>query len=315
MPVSGGWTLTRASSYSTYVAVAARGVAQRGVIHSVFPAAANIIFPGGFVLSLNAITSPRMPNGLQLSTPPGTFPFPVLRAGMPVLFGAQRLLIEAVDCSIDLSCCSDWDPHIERPAQLDMEIVAKNRDWLLAWCVRAPQALLPVPQTGSPPGVPLHFCAMHEEKCSGYLSPRQGSPGGCQVHNVRSMAQYLCGRGVGLTPTGDDILAGWMAVNWLLYGPLTWFLEACQQIVAVAKQQTHLLSQCWLSYAATGDVATPIKALLDALTKEDDAQLAASMEAVLSMGATSGRDLIQGIMLGLVGHAIHNENLIHRHSA
>ena len=128
------------------------------------------------------------------------------------------------------------------------------------------------------------------------------------------MAQYLCGRGVGLTPTGDDILAGWMAVNWLLYGPLTWFLEACQQIVAVAKQQTHLLSQCWLSYAATGDVATPIKALLDALTKEDDAQLAASMEAVLSMGATSGRDLIQGIVLGLVGQAIHNENLIHQHS-
>ncbi len=281
MPVSGGWTLTRASSYSTYVAVVARGVAQRGVIHSVFPAAANIIFPGGFVLSLNAITSPRMPNGLQLSTPPGTFPFPVLRAGMPVLFGAQRLLIEAVDCSFDLSCCSEWDPHIERPDQLDMKVVAKNKEWLLK-----------------------HVPALD-------LQLTWDQP----VHNVRSMAQYLCGRGVGLTPTGDDILAGWMAVNWLLYGPLTCFLEACQQIVAVAKQQTHLLSQCWLSYAATGDVATPIKALLDALTKEDDAQLAASMEAVLSMGATSGRDLIQGIMLGLVGHAIHNENLIHRHSA
>ena len=268
MPVSGGWTLTRASSYSTYAAVVARGVAQRGVIHSVFPAAANIIFPGGFVLSLNAITSPRMPNGLQLSTPPGTFPFPVLRAGMPVLFGAQRLLIEAVDCSLDLSCCSEWDPHIERPDQLDMKVVAKNKEWLLKHV-----PALDLQLTGDQP-----------------------------VHNVRSMAQYLCGRGVGLTPTGDDILAGWMAVNWLLYGPLTWFLEACQQIVAVAKQQTHLLSQCWLSYAATGDVATPIKALLDALTKEDDAQLAASMEAVLSMGATSGRDLIQGIELGLEGY-------------
>ena len=280
MPVSGGWTLTRASSYSTYVAVVARGVAQRGVIHSVFPAAANIIFPGDFILSLNAITSPRMPNGLQLSTPPGTFPFPVLRAGMPVLFGAQRLLIEAVDCSFDLSCCSEWDPHIERPDQLDMKVVAKNKEWLLK-----------------------HVPALD-------LQLTWDQP----VHNVRSMAQYLCGRGVGLTPTGDDILAGWMAVNWLLYGPLTCFLEACQQIVAVAKQQTHLLSQCWLSYAATGDVATPVKALLDALTKEDDAQLAASMEAVLSMGATSGRDLIQGIVLGLVGQAIHTENPIHRHS-
>ena len=144
MYVVDGWALTRASSYSACVVAAARGPAQRGLIHSVFPAAANITFPGDFVLSLNAVTSPCMPNGLQLSALPGTFPFSVLRAGMPVLFGAQRLLIEAVDCSIDLSTCTQWDPHIERPAQLDMEIVAKNRDWLLAW--------LPVPQTGSPPG-------------------------------------------------------------------------------------------------------------------------------------------------------------------
>src|SRR5438874_2925707 len=267
MPVSGGWTLTRASSYSTYAAVVARGVAQRGVIHSVFPAAANIIFPGNFVLSLNAISSPRMPNGLQLSTPPGTFPFPVLRAGMPVLFGAQRLLIEAVDCSFDLSCCSEWDPHIERPDQLDMKVVAKNKEWLLKHV-----PALDLQLTGDQP-----------------------------VHNVRSMAQYLCGRGVGLTPTGDDILAGWMAVNWLLYGPSACLLEACQQIVTVAKQQTHLLSQCWLGYAAAGNVAMPIKALLDALTKEDDIQLAAAMQAVLSMGATSGHDLMQGILSGLAG--------------
>src|SRR5438132_7846886 len=128
------------------------------------------------------------------------------------------------------------------------------------------------------------------------------SPGGCQVHNVRSMAQYLCGRGVGLTPTGDDILAGWMAVNWLLYGPSACLLEACQQFVTVAKQQTHLLSQCWLGYAAAGNVAMPIKALLDALTKKDDTRLAASTQAVLSMGATSGRDLIHGIVLGLAGY-------------
>ncbi len=284
--------MTTASSYSTYVAAVARGVPQRGAIHSVFPAAANITFPGDFVLSLNAVTAPRMPNGLQLSTPAGTFPFPVLRAGMPVLFGAQRLLIEAADCSLDLSCCSEWDPHIERPGQLDMEIVEKNWEWLLkhvAW--------LPVPQTGSPQGVPLHFCSMHEEKCG-------GTPCGCQVDcaNVRSMAHYLCGRGVGLTPAGDDVLAGWMAVNWLLYGPLPCFLEAGQQIMSVAKQQTHLLSQCWLGYAAAGNVAMPIKALLDALTKKDDTRLAASTQAVLSMGATSGRDLIHGIVLGLAGY-------------
>src|SRR3989440_1705908 len=161
-----------------------------------------------------------------------------------------------------------------------MKIVARNKEWLLKHISRHP---LGVP--GDPPGTP-----------KGCLVDRQA-----HFADVRSMAQYLCGRGVGLTPAGDDVLAGWMAVNWLLYGPLPCFLEACQQIVTVAKQQTHLLSQCWLGYAAAGNVAMPIKALLDALTKEDDIQLAAALQAVLSMGATSGHDLMQGILSGLAG--------------
>src|SRR5438552_7816335 len=175
MHVGDGWTLTRASSYSACIVTAARGQPQRGVMHSVFPAAANVTFPDCFVLSLNAVTSPCMPNGLQLSALPGTFPFPVLRAGMPVLFGAQRLLIEAVDCSLDLSSCTQWNPHIERPAQLDMEIVERNRASLLEH----------VPRTE------------FQETCSNSDAAYCGS--------VRCMAQFLCGRGVGLTPTGDDI--------------------------------------------------------------------------------------------------------------
>lgn len=249
----------RAFAYSTCIEAAVRGEVQRGMVHSAFTVAANVAFSDGFVLSLNAITSPRMPNGLQLSAFPGTFPFPALRAGIPVLFGAQRLLIEAIDCSLDLSYCSQWNPLIEKPDLLDMGIVERNRMWLQR-------------RVG---GSPAHFAG------------------------VRSMANSLCGRGSGLTPAGDDMLAGWMAVNWLLYGPAPRLLEACQEIISVARQKTHLLSQCWLGYAAAGNVALPIQALLDALTKEDESQLAVAAQEVLSMGATSGHDVIQGILLGL----------------
>ncbi|MFL5693183.1 MAG: hypothetical protein ACJ795_15400, partial [Ktedonobacteraceae bacterium] len=96
------------------------------MIHSVFRAAANILFAQDFVLSLNAATSPRMPNGLQLSPAAEGWPFSVLRVGMPVLFGAQRLHIEAIHFSLDLTNCSPWDPHIERPPELNMRIVVNN---------------------------------------------------------------------------------------------------------------------------------------------------------------------------------------------
>ena len=287
------------------------GAPQRGIIHSAFDAAANIVFPGDFILSLNAASSspawadksalgtinrplgdsevghdlsrpapqrstyqfprpiPRMPNGLQLTAAAGTFPFIALRAGMPVLFGAQRLHIEAIGCSLDLSLCSQWDPHIERPAVLDKKIVRKNRERLGGY-------LSPPPQIWqSPPKGLIYFPYIH------------------------TLAQFLCGRGVGLTPTGDDMLVGWMAAGWLLYGPMPGFLNACQQIVEVAKRQTHLLSQCWLGYAAEGNVAQPICALLDALTCDNESQLSVAAEGVLAMGATSGHDVIQGMLLML----------------
>ena len=87
-----------------------------------------------------------------------------------------------------------------------------------------------------------------------------------------------------------------MAINWLLFGPAPHLLEAYQQIMLVARRQTHLLSQCWLGYAAEGNVALPIRTLLYALTRDNQLELAHAAQEVLSLGATSGYDLIQGIL-------------------
>jgi hypothetical protein len=270
------------------------GMPQRGTVHSVFNAAANIVFPGNFVLSLNALATSRMPNGLQLSSPPGSFPFSALRAGMPVIFGAQRLHIEAIDCSLDLSQSPQWNPHIQRSDQLDMTILQKNYTRIKTMAEE-------------------WDCALRGE---GHSDSRGGGCGGRGFHNptpaptgygplsteqedtdIHTLARYLCGRGIGLTPSGDDILAGWMAAGWLLYGPEPDFLTACQQIVEIARQQTHILSSCWLAHAAEGNVAEPVAELLHAMTRTEDSQLESAMKAVLAMGATSGYDLIQGILL------------------
>jgi hypothetical protein len=102
------------------------------------------------------------------------------------------------------------------------------------------------------------------------------------------------------------MLAGWMAVGWLLYGAEPPFLAACAQIMEVARAQTHLLSRCWLGYAAEGNVALPVVRLLETLAQEPDggdtennAQLELAAQAVLTLGATSGYDLISGMLLGL----------------
>ncbi len=333
----------RAASYSSCLVPIVTGAPQRGVVHSAFASAANLLFPNDVIISLNADVDemmkcnkkgwicellcvgadlsrpgvgrgnpivvharpphstqgvinrplriypnqfvkthqcdptffPGMPNGIQVES----FPFAALRPGMPVLLGAERLVIDAINCSLDLSCCAQWEALIERPADLDVDMVQKNAAWLA-------RELDPIPT-----------------QRSGRISPGVFSRGGnsqfpLTLASMQVMVRFLCGRGPGLTPSGDDMLLGWMAVNWLLYGSHPPVISACQEIVAVARQQTHLLSVCWLDYAARGYVALPIKKLLSAMLRDDERELAAAAHIVASMGATSGCDVLHGIVLG-----------------
>jgi len=270
----------QATSYSLCLAPALVDAPRRGMVHSAFAAAANLVFPHDFVVSLNAdaqksgvltraLPFPGMPNGIQVKA----FPFGALRPGMPVLLGAGRLVIDAVGCSLDLSGCSQWNPHIIHRGMGRLHIIRENAAWLARRY--------------------LETTDDHDDIISALSRMPTAFP------TAANMARALCGRGTGLTPSGDDMLAGWMAINWLLYGPRSEVIAVCQEILAVARRQTHLLSQCWLGYAARGCAALPICALLEAMAGNDERQLAAAARIVLSMGATSGRDLVRGIVLGI----------------
>lgn len=277
----------RATAYSMCLAGVVMDAPRRGVVHSAFATAANLVFPDDVVVSLNAnmqpsdmfprfLPFPAMPNGIQLDG----FPFAALRPGMPVLSGAGRLVIDAIGCSLDLSGCSQWDACIVRSANLDMDAVRRN-------AARLAQEYLSGTDNWGLDVTGMNSISLRDTAMS-----------------VAEMARALCGRGRGLTPTGDDMLAGWMAINWLLYGRHArnaLLIAACEEIMAVARQQTHVLSQCWLGYAARGCAALPVRALLEALAGDDERRLAAAAQVVLLMGATSGRDLMRGVVMGVQG--------------
>jgi len=290
---------------STRLVEKGMGPPLRGLVHSAFAAAANLVFPDGFLISLNASNNPPnrptlqekyhqndrirtknlesflsplndhqnrsgllMPNGLLLGAGAGEFPFAELRAGMPVVLGAGWLVLDAVACALDFTDCPRWSPRIQRPAELDAELVRANGRWLTQLC-----------QSEDLSGMP-ELAGIADEAILG-------------------LAERLCGRGPGLTPGGDDFLAGWMAAGWLLTGPQPDFLATCQQVCQLARQRTHVLSQCWLEYAAAGDVALPVSTLLEALTIPDRGRLEHAARVLLALGATSGFDLLQGILYAL----------------
>ena len=119
-------------------------------------------------------------------------------------------------------------------------------------------------------------------------------------------ARALLGRGPGLTPAGDDVLAGALAALRVLgpsrppavatrVGAMADTLGAA--VVAAARERTTALSAQLLAYADVGAVALPVGDVLRAVAGRGE--LVAAAVRLARVGHTSGRDLLIGIALAV----------------
>ncbi len=109
-------------------------------------------------------------------------------------------------------------------------------------------------------------------------------------------ARPLIGMGPGLTPSGDDALAGMEAALHALGHPVAGFLAAALDDVM---ERTTAVSATLLGHAARGEFAERIHRLLAALLGKDDAALPGAVERAAAWGATSGMDGLIGVLAGL----------------
>jgi hypothetical protein len=100
----------------------------------------------------------------------------------------------------------------------------------------------------------------------------------------------LVGRGDGLTPFGDDVLCGWLALHRAVGVPT----PAVDDAVRRALPRTSTLSATLLECALAGEVADLVAAYLRALGTPGEQHARAALE---SLGHSSGRGLALGLDL------------------
>ena len=101
----------------------------------------------------------------------------------------------------------------------------------------------------------------------------------------------LQGRGTGLTPSGDDVLAGILLVGAI--DP-----SRRRALTGLARSaRTTRLSSAFLRWAASGHSIQPAHALLDAAASDDQAGMRRAAVSLAGVGATSGRALAAGVAL------------------
>jgi hypothetical protein len=118
---------------------------------------------------------------------------------------------------------------------------------------------------------------------------------------VGQSAKNLVGLGLGLTPSGDDLLAGFMAGLWWTANSFQGDLvrvDGINRTIARLAEGTTALSKQLLIRAADGEVNEAVERLLEAILAGNSEAVATATKRVLAIGETSGVDSIIGILLG-----------------
>jgi hypothetical protein len=111
---------------------------------------------------------------------------------------------------------------------------------------------------------------------------------------VTETPKDLLGRGTGLTPLGDDVLAGWAAMSSALGTPSTG---------PDPRERTTLLSATLLDCARRGEVLPEFRDLVLALANPNElTQVDRAARALAAVGHTSGAGLLLGACLRLDGN-------------
>jgi len=107
----------------------------------------------------------------------------------------------------------------------------------------------------------------------------------------------LLGLGPGLTPLGDDVLAGWLAAAVASRHPA---LPDVRSTVALsARERTTSLSATLLACAARGEGVPEFRSMLTGVADENSDVIAQSLSLLLRVGDTSGEGLVLGAQLAL----------------
>lgn len=109
---------------------------------------------------------------------------------------------------------------------------------------------------------------------------------------VANAAGRIAGLGTGLTPAGDDVLAGVMVALYATHFPHT--AELAASLYCAAAPQTTTLSRAYLAAASRGQTTAAWHRLLAALTDPGSHDLEAAADHVRAFGATSGIRMLQG---------------------
>jgi len=270
-------------------------------VHSVFQSAINLrLTRGNKLLTLVASSQADLPQGIRVDTP-NDFSFEIFRTGEQVT--CRDDLLRFGSSTIELRGAKRW--KCDLPAlQADMTNPAVTTAWSYAW------------QTLNKRQILLGAEIIAEDLFRSDDTIRAGVPrkAGEAMRGLfdatrrydltaASSLRPLIGLGTGLTPSGDDLLVGYLAGLWCTVrdrNERVQFVSNLGKAVIRLSRRTNDISRTYLYYAARGQVSSRLATLAEAICQGSNPdRLFDTAEAAMRVGHTSGMEAVAGLLVGL----------------
>jgi hypothetical protein len=262
LAVRTGASLDVPAAVSTAVAPLLR-TPVAGTVLACFPAAVYVQLASGAVLAVVTSDGLRLPNSLVVAASSREAPFARHTPGGAAAVADGVLVLDGVG----YRPVRTWAPREGTAGALQRSALATLDDQLPA-----------APHTGDT----AHRLRAGTTRLGAALRTGDGLAGA---------ADGLLGLGPGLTPAGDDVLAG-VLVTYAHLGP---GLPALASRVRERAHVTTTLSADLLHHAGERRAAAPVLGLLDALVGARP--VAPALADLLAVGSTSGHDTATGVLL------------------
>ena len=234
-----------------------------GRVLAVFSRALYLCVPGGLV-ALCSRQVPRGPLHLRMAA------LPAARVGAQVLVSSGHLELGGEVCPLTAPI---WSPRLPTASRLS-RACPYARDWLPSI---GPTLDLGPGENAGLPGDALSAL-------------RHG--------DLLTFAGLVSGRGAGLTPTGDDVLAGVLLVAGALRGGSRF--DGTTRRRCARRTPTNDIAGAFLACAARGRCIEPAHALLSALADADRGATRSAISGLRRFGSSSGEALAYGIRTALL---------------
>ncbi len=254
--------------------------------------------PRILTIALDAVGG--LPNGLSVSS---LIPLDRtdVRPGMAVLADGSSVSIPAASLAISLSTATGWSPTIavlSQPSACERSALAARALELAA--ANAPRIGLGPLLIALAAGLSSSATRLVETTAAALANLIEALQAG-QVARAVERAVPLVGLGPGATPSGDDLLVGLAAGLLATAHPLASPFAA--RLAAAAAGRTTALAETYLWHAGRGEFAERVQRTAAAVLGGDVIETGSAINDCMAWGASSGADLLVGMLVGLEADA------------